>query len=731
MRPLRAELAWCAGAIAVTCLLAGVALQLWDADLRVPWSYSGDANLNQIAVKAMLDHGWFLRNPDLAAPFGQVLDEYPFAAANAMALMRGIGLFTSDSALVMNLFFLLTFPLTVVASYAAARMLGVSRPASAFVGVLYTLLPYHFLRGELHLFIAAYYAVPLSVVLVVTTLQGRRVSLALVAAFAVVIGSSHVYYAAFAVILLALAAALEMAGGNRRAAADGALAALLIVLVAGAVHAPTAVYRAQHGVNHALERDRDESELFGLKITQMTLPVADHRIGPLRRVRDRYLRESGGQSDEGRTQALGLVATAGLAGLLVLALVGLAGSDRARRRPEPLAAVAIAALLLGTTGAGSSLISYLVTAQFRAWGRISVLIAFVGLLAVAMAADRLSARRGPTVALAALAALLAIGFLDQTNASSVPDYAAIRAEYRQDRALVGNIETRLPAGSAVFELPYEPFPEARVLWRANDSKEYRMGRPYIHSSHLRWSFGLIKGRQGDWQAALAQQPPALVARAVAAAGFNGMYVDRAEYVDSGAYVLTQLAKETGAPVLLASGTTGPAFIDLREYAARLRARGDVAPLRAAVLRPVTVTYDSGFSALRQSATARFHLAEQRSAVSFHNPYSNPRTAIFAATLVPAAPHAAVAQLTLPGGARERIPVPARGAPLKRRLTLPPGDSRLEIAMNAAPQYAFPEVTRPYYLRVEEPVLMDSAFVPFGSLPQDRRAAAFLSPFGTI
>jgi hypothetical protein len=29
------------------------------------------------------------------------------------------------------------------------------------------------------------------------------------------------------------------------------------------------------------------------------------------------------------------------------------------------------------------------------------------------------------------------------------------------------------------------------------------------------------------------------------------------------------------------------------------------------------------------------------------------------------------------------------------------------------------------------VLMDSAFLPFGQLPRDRRAAAFLSPFGPI
>jgi hypothetical protein len=76
-------------------------------------------------------------------------------------------------------------------------------------------------------------------------------------------------------------------------------------------------------------------------------------------------------------------------------------------------------------------------------------------------------------------------------------------------------------------------------------------------------------------------------------------------------------------------------------------------------------------------------------------------------------------------------LPVAGRRLDVQMTLAPGETTLSIAVRGRPQYAFPQVTRPYYLRVVDPVLADSAFEPFGALPGDRRAAAFLSPFGAI
>jgi hypothetical protein len=59
----------------------------------------------------------------------------------------------------------------------------------------------------------------------------------------------------------------------------------------------------------------------------------------------------------------------------------------------------------------------------------------------------------------------------------------------------------------------------------------------------------------------------------------------------------------------------------------------------------------------------------------------------------------------------------------------PGISTVTLRTNGRAQLNFPGVTRPYYLRVLDPVVSDNAFEPFGPIPRDRRAAAYLSPFG--
>ena len=58
--------------------------------------------------------------------------------------MKAIGLFTSDAAVVVNVFYLLTFPLVGLAAYLVLRRLTVSPAVAIACSILYTVLPYHF-----------------------------------------------------------------------------------------------------------------------------------------------------------------------------------------------------------------------------------------------------------------------------------------------------------------------------------------------------------------------------------------------------------------------------------------------------------------------------------------------------------------------------------------------------------------------------------------------------------
>jgi hypothetical protein len=140
-----------AGLAAMVLSLAAaiVVLELWDADLRVPFTYTGDGTLNLVFIKDVLENGWYFENSRLGAPNGLELYDYPVINGETLNLLffRILGLGTDDPALVMNLFFLLTFPLTALTAFIVLRRLPVSRGIAVVVALLFSLLPYHFMRG--------------------------------------------------------------------------------------------------------------------------------------------------------------------------------------------------------------------------------------------------------------------------------------------------------------------------------------------------------------------------------------------------------------------------------------------------------------------------------------------------------------------------------------------------------------------------------------------------------
>ena len=192
---------------------ATIFLRLWDADFRVPFSYSGDGTLNLTLIKTVMERGWFYENPRLGAPSGQELYDYPVLSGDGLHVVFFwlAGLFTGDPSVVMNVFFVLTFPVTAVVTYLVLRRLAVGPEVALVIAVLYALTPYHFMRGEVHLFLAAYYVVPIGAYLALSVLDGRaRIGLATAGLAALVaLASGSFYYSAFTVLLVAVAAVLR------------------------------------------------------------------------------------------------------------------------------------------------------------------------------------------------------------------------------------------------------------------------------------------------------------------------------------------------------------------------------------------------------------------------------------------------------------------------------------------------------------------------------------------
>ncbi|MDQ3880903.1 MAG: hypothetical protein M3295_07520 [Chloroflexota bacterium] len=729
------RLGWPLLTAGVTLFLLVILLRLWHAHLRIPFGYGGDGLFNLALVKVVIDHGWFLSNPDLGAPLGQHL--YDFAALNGdslnFAVLKGIGLFTSSPGLVLNAYYLLSFPLIAVVAFLVLRELDVSSAVALVCATLYALAPYHFLRGEGHFFLGLYYSVPLGAYLVLGVLGGRPLfarraragaarwsswgsprTLATLA-ICIVIASAGIYYAIFTIVLVLTAAVIRITVNRSAIVLRTAGVVVMVIFVALVANmAPTLIYLHEHGRNEALaHRLPLESELYSLKLTELLLPVPGHHLDALSRLQFRYRTTSPVPSEPG--QSLGLVGALGFVWLLGVALATAAGS-RARMLRDPrhgqASSAALLALLLGTTGGFSALIAYLITPEIRGWNRISIFIAFFALLAVGLLLDALRRRlehrgRRPVVLAAVLGGVLLFGLFDQTNHSFVPAYSAVAAEYGHDAAFVAEIDRQMPPQGAIFQLPYVPFPENPPVGAMMD---YDLLRPYVHSRDLRWSYGAPKGRPSDWEddlMATGPSPRKLVA-SVASTGFDGIYIDRFGYADRGAALEAGLRRATGvAPLVSRNGRMS--FFSLLPTAARLRQShpaGELRSIRAATLFPISVRFGDGFYAREQAGARTWRWSQQRARLEVDNPSRTTRLVRLRGTIESVGTNARVT-FRLPDGRAVRRLARPQGERLQLSIRLRPGANAVSIATDAPQAPANPGDPRLLFLRfvalrVEDP-----------------------------
>jgi len=158
-------------------------------------------------------------------------------------------------------------------------------------------------------------------------------------------------------------------------------------------------------------------------------------------------------------------------------------------------------------------------------------------------------------------AVLAVGLFDQTSPADRPNYAAIHQQFTRDRDFFQAVADRLPAGSAVYQLPYVAFPEGNRTGVGT----YDEGRGFLFQPQLAWSFGFMAGRHPSYPVTLEQQPPQQWLATVAAMGFRGIVVDNDGYgvgATSPCGALAALTHSSG----LVSRDHRYTFFDLRAYA---------------------------------------------------------------------------------------------------------------------------------------------------------------------
>ncbi len=539
-------------------------LELWDVGLSIPFRYGGDAITGLVYTKAMLDNGWYTHNSYIGMPTGWVLYDYPGLHTIDFIIMKILSVFLGNYALLVNSYYLLTFPLVAISAVFALRQIRLSYSSAVVAAVLYSLIPYHFMRGEGHLFLSAYYIIPMAVMLAMqvgndsevwrslgalrSLFNVNRFRLLCSVLACALIALADIYFIFFSIYTLMVSGLSATLSKRRKAPFVSACGLIVVILlVSTANHLPVFAHSRAHGSNpSAVQRGPREALRLGLEINGLVIPMGCQGIPTIDQVlSDHRVAHRGRRLNPGNY--LGLVGVIGLL-ILFVEILKMGSLRRSDSRLRQLSIMNIWLLLLATVGNLGYLFALLVTPKIRAYDRITVVIAFLAIAAFFIVLDSLGKRlsrgkAGRAAFFLILGAFLVTGIFDQTaegymrGVSNVLEYETTKQQYKADAAFIRGIESRVPKNSMVFQLPHHPWPE---------TKRHKMGSydhlmAYLHSKSLRWSFGAMRDRPGDlWLRKTSTKKVNKMVESLCLMGFAGVYIDRYGYADSGEKIVARL-----------------------------------------------------------------------------------------------------------------------------------------------------------------------------------------------
>jgi phosphoglycerol transferase len=539
-------------------VLVWSALELWRFDFRVQFNYLGDSLWFALLAKSVAHNGWAYFVPQLSAPHGLAAAAFPTMTNFDWLIMKAISLVSRDPAIVFNVFWLCTIFFTAWTGLLSLRLLGVPSWLAALGGLLYTGIPYTWMRSTGHLSLV-FYSVPLLCVFAVYLVRGpvepwkdavyRRAGLL----GACMQGFQYVYFSWFAILLFAAAGLLGYAYRRQRDIFVWAALGIVVLASTSLLNLAPSFYAWQkHGRPNIDYKRTHEAEVYGLKIRRLLLPHHENPIPALRSWTLRDHKAAFPNENENGTARLGLFGATGFLFLLWVSLNIRTPQNSAERTTiRTIAALNLIVLTVTTVGGFGAIINTLTVPDIRAYNRFSVFLAFFSISGLSLWVAELwrkTTGRSKVLVTAVVVGGAALSLYDQAL-----DARSITRSYDRDKkvaaevgTVVGSMETIFPERTAVFQFPITDFPadfnRGRML-------AYDHSLPYLHTDHFRWSWPALTPRHIGWTRFIGSiRGPALV-RALADAGFGAVWVDRFGYRDRGRAITGSVLSAGGVEVL--------------------------------------------------------------------------------------------------------------------------------------------------------------------------------------
>ena len=524
--------------------------KLWNLDLDVPMAYAGGDEMSILVQAKMLEsQSWVLSSDRLGAPYGTTFYDF---TSNMMhntetVILKIFVMITGNAAAGVNLTFLSIFFMAGIISYFVLRQLGITYWVASLASAVFGVSPYMFMRGAGHIVLAEAYFVPLSLLLCFWIFERDdvlridknffKVKKNYIAIIAIILIANngiayYPFFTCFMLVVTAISKFLKDKHFKDVLRAFTAIVGICIFVVLSIL--PGFIYSAINGKNidAVVRTGFAETELYGLKIIQLFIPANSHKIKFLENMISEYY-DNSPLINENITSYIGIV---GILGFIILMFVLFIRRDTiVKKRLAFLSELNLMLVLLGTLGGFGTMFAFLISPLLRAYTRISIFIEYVCIVAFAVVIYYLykkylksSKDKVKRYTVMAVGAVIMIGASFENFPEGYdPDYNVIYATYHYDSEFIAQIESMVEEGAMIYQLPYHKYPEGEAV---NEMGDYQLFVGFLHSEKLRWSYGSVKGREGDeWNKSVSKMSYKKMVSTLKEAGFAGIYIDRTAY----------------------------------------------------------------------------------------------------------------------------------------------------------------------------------------------------------
>jgi len=608
----------------LTLVIFSLIYQPWQfSSTTIPFDYrTGDEMGVLASFKGVQENGWIYQNKFLSAPFGQITFDYPSCDFFLALIVKILLIFTGNIFATYNIFFILTFLLASYTSFFIFNKYKISKLNSLAGSLLFSFSAYHLYRGQQHLFLSAYFLIPIIIDIVlqnfkkVTNNNTKEKTYKLISL--ILISSCGIYYAFYSCLFLffsGLISSIKYQQFKKLITTFLMIGIIFIGVITNFI--PSIIYQHQNGKNSSTaQREAIESDYYGLRIIQLFIPPSEYPIPKIAKIKSIYMMNRPAILVGEDTGYLGIIGIIGF--ILLLSLIFFLKKDDTIKNCSYLLLVSI---LYGVVSGFGTIFSYVFSPEIRSNNRISIIINFICLLGLFLLIEKKSKKILNTKFKKIFCFLiLLLGLLDQTVWRK-PNNLETKKEFLNDQNFTQKIEQIIPENSKVYQLPYKQYPETPFINKIGD---YDLFKPYLFSLTTSWSYGAVKGRIGDaWNQENINLSTNELINKLIISDFNGIYIDRFGYLDNGEKIEKEIENITLEKPII-SDNQRLSFFNLSNYKEKYIkniSKDDLNKLKEKYLYPISLNLNDGCYNLEKEKEQSWYWCQQQGSFDIFN-YSN-------------------------------------------------------------------------------------------------------------